>query len=133
MTLGPFFFSPAVEGSGNSKKKMEPMTRVAVKRTFMFHSERRSIHQTYPKKFLIFPIAFVPLSMGQVNVRENPSILPVVISAIAGLLLIIIFPGVYMNQLFRKALLPLQEVCIVGASGWLSWWNIQLLISGLWI
>lgn len=45
VTLGPFFFSSAVEGPGNSKKTTEPTTRAAAKRTFMFRSEMRSIHR----------------------------------------------------------------------------------------
>lgn len=45
VTLGPFFFSSAVEGPGNSRKKTEPTTRAAAKSTFMFLSERRSIHR----------------------------------------------------------------------------------------
>lgn len=45
VTFGPFFFSSAVEGPGNSRKKTEPTTRAAAKSTFMFRSERRSIHQ----------------------------------------------------------------------------------------
>lgn len=45
VTLGPFFFSSAADGPGNSKKKTEPTTRAATNRTFMFRSERRSIHR----------------------------------------------------------------------------------------
>ena len=45
VTLGPFFFSSAADGPGNSKKKTEPTTRAATNRTFMFRSERRTIHR----------------------------------------------------------------------------------------
>lgn len=45
VTLGPFFLSSAVEGPGNSRKKTEPTMRAAAKSTFMFRSERRSIHR----------------------------------------------------------------------------------------
>lgn len=45
VTLGPFFFSSAVEGPGNSRKKTDPTIRATAKRIFMFRSERRSIHR----------------------------------------------------------------------------------------
>lgn len=45
VTLGPFFFSSAADGPGNSRKKTEPTTRAATNRIFMFRSERRSIHR----------------------------------------------------------------------------------------
>lgn len=45
VTLGPFFFSSAVEGPGNSRKKTEPTMRAAAKSNFMFRSEKRSIHR----------------------------------------------------------------------------------------
>ena len=53
VTLGPFFFSSAVEGPGNSRKKTEPKIRATAKRTFMLRWERRSIHrekQTGPRQ-----------------------------------------------------------------------------------
>lgn len=45
VTLGPFFFSSAVEGPGNSRKRTEPTTTAATKSTFMFRSKKRSIHR----------------------------------------------------------------------------------------
>lgn len=45
VTLGPFFFSSAVEGPGNSRKKTEAAMRAAANSTFMFRSKRRSIHR----------------------------------------------------------------------------------------
>ena len=45
VTLGPFFFSSAADGPGNNRKKTEPTTRAATNSTFMFRSERRSIHR----------------------------------------------------------------------------------------
>lgn len=45
VTLGPFFFSSAAEGPGNSRKKTEPTMRAATNSTFMFRSERRSIRR----------------------------------------------------------------------------------------
>lgn len=45
VTLGPFFFSSAVEGPGNSRNKTEPTMRAAANSTFMFRSEKRSIHR----------------------------------------------------------------------------------------